>query len=181
MRTALRLGPANLALVSLYFAPVFGCEAVRALMSPYRGLETAAQAAATLQFGKLFSFALDGLMATSSVLAGLKLVIAAGFLAYLIEFARALAVGREVDRGTLDVVLMLAAGAIAVWALPPLALTDPALIRLGASQLVLVAGAVVVIMIERQIEQSVQYRDLRPAVADDTDEAAEYRVTPATR
>jgi hypothetical protein len=165
MRTALRLGSANLALVSLYSAPVFGCDAVRALMSPYRGLENAAQAAATLHFGKLFSFMLDGLMATSSVLAGLKLVIAAGFLAYLIEFARALAVGREVDRGTLDVVLMLAAGAIAVWAVPPLALTDPALIRLGASQLVLVAGAVVVIMIERQIEQSAQSRGLAPAVA----------------
>jgi hypothetical protein len=76
---------------------------------------------------------------------------------------------------------MLAAGAIAVWALPPLALTDPALIRLGASQLVLVAGAVVVIMIERQIEQSAQYRNLGPAFADDRDESTEYRVTPATR
>jgi hypothetical protein len=155
MRTP-RLGAANLALVSLYFAPVFGSDAVRALLSPYRGLEDRVQAAAAAYVGRLFDLGLDGLTRASSVLAGIKLVIAAGFFAYLIEFARALAVGREVDRSTLDMVLLLATGAIAVWALPPLALTDPALIRLCASQLVLLAGAVVVIMIERQIEQTAQ-------------------------
>src|SRR4051812_11815779 len=111
MRT-LRLGPANLALVSLYFAPVFGSDAVRVLMSPYRGFEDKAHAAAVVNIGRLFDFALDGLMRTSSVLAGIKLVIATGFLAYLIEFARSLAVRREVDRATLDLVLMLAAVAI---------------------------------------------------------------------
>jgi hypothetical protein len=164
MRTQ-RLGTANLALVSLYFAPAFGSEAIRALLSPYRGLEDRVQAAAAAYVGRLFDAGLNGLTNASSVLAGIKLVIAAGFLAYLIEFARALAVGREVDRSTRDVVLLLAVGAIAVWALPPLALTDGALIRLCASQLVLVAGAVVVIMIERQIEQSAQSRNLVPAVA----------------
>jgi hypothetical protein len=144
-------------LVSLYFAPAFGSDAIRALLSPYRGLEDRVQAAAAAYVGRLFDAGLNGLTNASSVLAGIKLVIAAGFLAYLIEFARALAVGREVDRSTCDVVLLLlAVGAIAVWALPPLALTDGALIRLCASQLVLVAGAVVVIMIERQIEQSAQ-------------------------
>jgi hypothetical protein len=153
---SLQLGSANLALVSLYFAPVWGVDAVRALLSPYGGFEDRAQAAAAVYVGRLFDFGLEGLMRTSSVLAGIKLVIAVGFVAYLIEFARSLAVGRAVDRNTLDAVLLLAVGAIAVWALPPLALKDAALIRLCASQLVLVAGAVVVILIERQIEQSAQ-------------------------
>src|SRR5439155_11518724 len=85
---------------------------------------------------------------------GIKLVIAAGFLAYAIEFARAFVVGREVNRETLEFVLMLSAGAMAVWAMPALALADAGLIRLHATQLVLVAGAVVVIVIERQIEQA---------------------------
>ena len=150
------LGSANLALVSIYLAPVWGIDAVRALLSPYAGFEYHAQAAAAVYVGRLFDFGLAGLMRTSSVLAGVKLVIAVGFLAYLIEFARSLAVGRAVDRSTLDAVVLLALGAIALWALPPLALNDAALIRVCASQLVLVAGAVVVIMVERQIEQSAQ-------------------------
>src|SRR4051812_44484472 len=89
---AANLGAANLALVALYFAPVFGCDAVRALLSPYRGLEDRVQAAATVYIGRLFNFGLNGLTTASGALASVKLVIAAGFLAYLIEFARALAV-----------------------------------------------------------------------------------------
>ena len=112
--------------------------------------------------GRLFDLRLDGLMHAANVLAGLKLVIAAGFLAYAIEFARALVVGREVDRETLDVVLMAAAGAIAVWAMPALAFVDAGLIRLHATQLVLIAGAVVVIVIERQIEQAIPTDSLVP-------------------
>jgi hypothetical protein len=154
MRLHPGLGSANLALVSLYFAPVLGIEAVRALLSPNGGFEDRAHAAAAVYVGRLFDFGLDGLMRTASVLAGFKLVTATAFLAYLIEFARAVVVGRETDRQTLDVVLLLAVGAIALWALPPLALQDASLVRLCASQLMLVAGAVIVVMIERQIEQA---------------------------
>lgn len=152
LRTA-NLGAANLALISLYFAPVFGRDAVRALLSPYGGLEDRVQAAATNYIGQMFTVGLNGLTMASCVLAGIKLVIAASFLAYAIEYARSLAVGREVDRSTLDLVLLLATGAVAVWAIPSLALSDPALIRVCATQLVLVAGAIAVIMITRQVRQ----------------------------
>ena len=81
-------------------------------------------------------------------------MIAAGFLAYLIEFARALVVGRELNRETSDGVLGLAVIAVLVWTLPGLTLNDPGLIRLSATQLMLVAGAVVVITVERQIEEA---------------------------
>src|SRR4051812_40275073 len=91
------LSAANLALVSLYFAPQFGASAMRALFSPYRGLEDRMQASAATYLGDLLNFGLNGLTTTSGVLAGMKLVVAAGFLAYLIEFARAVAVGRAVD------------------------------------------------------------------------------------
>jgi hypothetical protein len=66
MRTALRLGPANLALVSLYFAPVLAATRWRADVALSRTGER--RAGGTLHFGRLFNFALDGLMATSSVL-----------------------------------------------------------------------------------------------------------------
>src|SRR5262245_17775390 len=88
------LGSANLALVSLYFAPVFGREAVQALLSPHRGLGERVQAAAIVPLGHWLNFGLDELTTASGVLAGLKLVIATGFVVYLIDFARALAVKR---------------------------------------------------------------------------------------
>jgi hypothetical protein len=154
MRCIPRLGAVNLALLAIYFMPLWGREALRALMSPYGGFEDRAHAAAVVYFRELFDFGLDGLMRTSNVLAGLKLVIAAGFVAYLIEFARALAVGRELNRETADTVLALAVAAVLILALPALRLDDAGLVRVAATQLMLVAGAVVVVTIERHIEQS---------------------------
>ena len=158
MRSIPRLGAANLAVVSLYFAPVWGLGALRALTSPFSGFEDHAHAAAAIHVRQLFDLGLDGLMRASSMLAGLKLVIAAGFVAYLIEFTRAFVVGREPNRETLDAVLALAVGAIVIWGLPALALDDAAQIRLHATQLLLLAGAVVVITVERHIEQSARPR-----------------------
>jgi hypothetical protein len=161
MRPLSRLGAANLALISVYFAPMWGRDAVRALMSPYNGLEDKVHSAAAIYFRQLFDLGLDGLMRTSNVLAGVKLVIAAGFVAYAIEYARSLFSGRDVDRGTVDVVLALAFAGIAVWALPALALDDAALVRTYATQLLLVAGAVIVILVERHVEQPQQ----QPSIA----------------
>ena len=56
--------------------------------------------------------------------AGLKLIVAAGFVAYLIEYGRALATRREPNRETLDTVLLLAVGVMVIWALPAFALDD---------------------------------------------------------
>jgi hypothetical protein len=155
MRAFPRLGQANLALVSLYFARVWGVDAVRALKSPFSGFEDRVQGAAANYLHQVFGFGLDGLVWTSNVLAAVKLVAAAGLVAYVIEFARSVLIGREVDRATLNAVLALAVASIAFWAVPALALNDAGLIQLYATHILLVAGAVVVIMIERQIEQSV--------------------------
>ena len=120
MRIKRRLGPANLALLALYFAPVWGAEALRALTSPYGGFEERAHATAATAIGRLLDLRLDGLMHAANLLAGLKLVIAAGFLAYAIEFARAFVVGREVNR----VAKTLREHGIQVTALHNHALTD---------------------------------------------------------
>ena len=154
MRSIPRLGPANLALVSIYFAPVWGRDAVRALISPFGGFEDRTQGAAANYVRQIFDLGLDGLMRASNVLAAVKLVIAAAFVAYLIEFARALVVEREPDRGTIDAVLVLAVAAVAIWGLPALALDDAALMRLSATQLLLVVGAVIVITVERHVEDA---------------------------
>jgi hypothetical protein len=88
------------------------------------------------------------------VLAALKFVIAIGFLAYLIDFARALVVGRDTNRETLDLVLVLASIALMLWAWPALGSGDPALVRLHASQFLLLSSAMIVIVIERHLEEA---------------------------
>jgi len=154
MRRSLQLGPANFALVAIYFVPLWGVEALRALMSPFAGLADRPHAAAAVVIRNLFDFGTDGLMRTATVLAAVKLVVAAAFAAYLIEFLRALVADREPNRETLDAVLLLAVGAIVLFGVPALALDDGALVRLHATHLVLVLSAVIVITVERHVERT---------------------------
>ena len=154
MRSFVSLGSVNAALVALYFVPVWGTDALKALTSPYNGFEDRAQATAAIYFRHLFDFGLDGLMRTSHVLAGIKFVVAIAFVAYLIDFARALVVRRAPNRETLDVALLLAASVIMIWAWPALGGGDAALIRLHATEFLLLTGAMIVLMVERQIEES---------------------------
>jgi hypothetical protein len=158
MRSNPGLGLVNFALVSAYFVPAWGHDALRVLTSPYNGFEDRAHAVAAIYFRDLFDLGLAGLIRTSEMLAALKMVITAAFLAYLIEFARALAMRRQPNRETVDVVLVLALVAASLWILPTLMLGDPALIRLQATQFLLLVGAAIVIMTERQIEQAAQAR-----------------------
>jgi hypothetical protein len=148
----LRLGSVNLVLLSIYFVPAWGRDAARALISPYNGLDDRVHATAAILLRRLFDFGFNNLALSSHLLAGIKLVIAAGFVAYAIEFARALATGREVDRQTQEVVLILAVVGIIVWALPAFALADVELTRLYATQTLLVAGAVIVVSVDHHIE-----------------------------
>ena len=154
MRSFPRLGSLNAAIVALYFAPVWGADGLRALISPFHGFEDRVHAVAASYLREIFDLGLNGLMHTSSVLAGLKFVIAIGFLAYLIDFARALVVGRDVNRETLDLVLVFAVVTLMLWAWPALGSGDPALIRLHATQFLLLSGALIVIMIERHVEEA---------------------------
>jgi hypothetical protein len=148
------LGCVNAALISCYFAPVWGGDAIRVLRSPFNGFEDPLHSTAAIYFRNLFDLTLDGLVRTSSVLAGIKFVIAIAFLAYLIDFARALVMRREPNRETLDVVLLLASSVLMLWAWPAFAAGDAALIRLEMTQFLLLTGALIVIVIERQIEES---------------------------
>jgi len=147
---ALTLGSVNLTLVSLYFIPAWGRDAVRVLISPYHGLEQRVHGSAALWLRDLFDLSFSTLALISNALAGIKLVIAAAFTAYLIEFARSWLMGRQTDRETTAVVLILAAVGVALCALPA-GLGDPTLLRLCAAQTSLVAGAMMVIAVERRL------------------------------
>ena len=147
-------GFVNAALVSCYFAPVWATDAVRVLTSPFNGFENRLHGTAAIYFRNLFDFNLDGLIRTSQVLAGIKLVIAVAFVAYLIDFARALLMRREPNRETLDIVLLLASSVLILWMWPAFAAQDAGLIRLEMTQFLLLTGAMIVILVERQIEET---------------------------
>jgi hypothetical protein len=165
MRSKPGLGLVNFALVSAYFVPAWGHDALRALTSPYNGFEDRAHAVVAVYFRDVFDLGLTGLIRTSEMLAGLKMVIAAAFVAYLIEFARSLVMRREPNRETVDVVLLLALATSMLWTLPTLKMGDPALIRLQATQFLLLVGAAVVIMIERHLAEAVQSRSTSAAAS----------------
>ncbi len=171
MRPKPRLGLVNLALVSLYFVPVWGDDALRALMSPFNGFEDRAHAAVAVHVRDLFDLGLTGLIRASGMLAGVKMVITAGFVAYLIEFARALVTQREPNRETVDTVLLSALAAITVWISCAIGLGDAEVVRLEATQFLLLVGAAVVITIERHVERSVGIRSARGATHPQIDPA----------
>ena len=148
-----RLGAVNAALVSVYFAPVWAGEGLRALSSPFYGFEDRIHASAAAYYRALLDLGLNGLLHASTALATAKFVIAIGFLAYLIDFARAVVVGRDVNRETLDTVLLLAVVALMFWIWPALASADPVLVRLHATQFLLLVSALFVITVERHIEE----------------------------
>jgi hypothetical protein len=159
MRWVARLGAANAALVSLYFAPAWGIEAIRSLRSPYLGLEHKGHATAAAYYRAVLDLGPDGVAFASQLLSGIKLVVAVAFLAYLIEFVRALAVGREPDRATLDLVVVLAASAIMLWAWPELRSGDGDLIRLHASEFLMLCGAMIVIVMEEDAAEGQPRQD----------------------
>jgi hypothetical protein len=149
MRAYPGLGQVNFALVSAYFVPAWGHDAWRVLTSPYNGFEDRAHAVAAIYIRDLFDLGLTGLIRTSEMLAGVKMVVAAAFVAYLIELARALVTRREPNRETVDVVLLLALAAAVIWIVPTLMHGDPDLIRLQATEFLLLVGAAIVITVER--------------------------------
>jgi hypothetical protein len=189
MRSFSRLGAANLALLPLYFVPVWGADAVRTLKSPFGGFEDRVYGAMANSLQQVFGLGLDGLLGVSNVVAAIKLVAVAGLVAYGIEFARSLVMRRDVDRATLDVVLALTVVAVVTSAVPALALEEAGLIRLYATQILLVAGAVIVITVERHIGQSAPAaaaavvrewdEDRRTVTVGFTSDAAGARLRPA--
>ena len=148
-----RLGPYNLALAACYFAPVWSLEAIRALTSPYGGLTDPMHAGAAIRLRALLGLAPEQLLDVATYLAAFKLVVVASLVAYVIEFSRAVVTGRAPDRATTNTVLALAVAAVAIWIMPALAFDPAAATHAHVAQLLLVAGALIVITIERHIEE----------------------------
>jgi hypothetical protein len=88
-------------------------------------------------------------------LAGIKLVIAAAFAVYVVEFVRSWVTGRALDAETTDVALILGAVGIVICVLPA-ALDNPALVRLSATQTLLFSGAIMIVAVERRIAAALE-------------------------
>jgi len=147
------LGPYNLALAACYFAPVWGWEAIAALTSPYGGLTDPVHAGAAIRLSGLLDLAPEQLLDVATYLAAFKLVAVASLVAYVIEFSRAIVAGRAPDRATTNTVLVLAVATVGFWIMPALAFEPVSATPAHVAQLLLVAGALIVITIERHIEE----------------------------
>ena len=181
MRPMPRLGHVNLALASLYFAPVWGGEALHALTSRFAGFEDRAHAAVASMIRDAFNFGLFGLIRTSNFLAGIKLVIAAAFLAYLIEFARAHVMRREPNPETTDAVVLAGLAVVTLWMLPALMSGDLGLLRQEAAQFLLLTGAAILISIERRSDATAPFRSPATAGNRESDHALPVPAPPAPR
>jgi hypothetical protein len=152
-RSGPNLGPYNLALAACYFAPVWGWEAIGALTSPYGGLTDPVHAGTAIRLSRLLDLAPEQLLDVASYLAAFKLVVVASLVAYVIEFSRAIVADRAPDRATTNTVLALAVAAALIWIMPALAFEPASATHAHVAQLLLVAGALIVITIERHIEE----------------------------
>jgi hypothetical protein len=156
--------------VATYFSIAWGREAFRALTSPAAGLDDRTHWATAIYFRDLFDLGFVGLARIAHALGGVRFAVAGLCIAYLVVFLRGLIVEREPAPCVVDAMLMLATAGILIFAVPPVMAGDPGLIRLYTSQLLLVIGAAIVIMVERHGSQ--------PAVEIDTAairSLAEYR------
>jgi hypothetical protein len=142
------IGSVNAALVSIYFSIAWGGQAYAALTSPFMGLDDPAHWTAAAYFRDWLELRAGELMAAGRVLAGVKLAVAASFAAFLMLFAGGMIVGREPTREIIETVLTLAVIGILIFAVPALADGDAGLTRLYATELLMVIGAAIVLIVE---------------------------------
>ena len=147
-------GRVNAALISVYFVLIWGDDAVRALTSPFHGFEDPAHATAASYFRNLFDFNLDGLIRTAQVLAGIKLVVAVRVRRLSDRFfARTLDAARAEPRNPRLGAAVRQRGDRRCGPGRRSAAEIPGLIRLHATQFLLLTGAMIVVVVERQIEE----------------------------
>ena len=143
------VGEINAMLVAAYFLPLCSREAVAALTSPVYGLTDPDFVTVAVFYRQLFDLAPGGLARVASVLGGIKLVMAAGFLALIIDVVRGIVIGRKGDEATVNVALLIGALGLLVWSIPFYAAGDAAMMRLIATQALMISGAVIVVMVQR--------------------------------
>jgi hypothetical protein len=152
-----RLGSFNAAVVAVYFTLVWGGDGFRILRSPFHGFEDRLHATAAAYFRALLDWDLNGLVRISNALGALKFLLAAGFAAYVIEFLHASLTRGPLNQQALEYLFSCAVRSLMLWAGPALASCDAALIRLLATEFLLLSGALIVIYIERQFNADTKF------------------------
>jgi len=154
MRWEPSVGHFNIALVAIYVVPLFGLQAVQALTSQVYGLDQPDMLAVATFYRQAFDLDPGGLAAVASTLAGIKLVIASLFLAVLVDFLRGIQSEEGSDGATIDAALLFGAIGIAAWAIPAYYSGSTEVFRLHATHVLMVAGAVVLVAMERLLPRS---------------------------
>jgi len=142
------IGSVNAALIAIYFSIAWGSQGYAALISPFMGLDDPAHWTAAAYFRDLLDLRVGGFTRAGALLGGVKFSVAAAFAAYLILFFGGLMVGREPAREIIESVLTLAVIGILIFAVPALAAGDAGATRLYATELLMVIGAAIVLIVE---------------------------------
>jgi hypothetical protein len=148
MRWIPKIVHALIAGVALYFILFWGCDAVRALTSPGFGLDDPARAQGVLALGRLLSLDHGDLVRVAAFLAAFKLTAVAVFALHLISRARA-EPSAPFDHDLLEGALLLVVILTALMTAPAVIENDRALMRHGATDLLLAAVAALLSVTER--------------------------------
>jgi hypothetical protein len=134
--------------IAVYFAVLWGVEAVQVLASPDYGIGDYARAQVVFGYGRLLGLSSEGLIRFAAFFAASKLAAAIAFSLYLVERVRALA-GRRIDGQMLEAALLVVVVLAVAMALPALIENNGGLVRLHGLFLLLAGVAAVLSAIER--------------------------------
>lgn len=148
---SLQIGQVNTVLIGIYFVPVWGLAGFKTLTSYVHGLDDRAQFLIATFYHRLLDLEPASLVRVAAAFGGLKLIAASAFLACMIGFVRTLVTTRNPDDETTDLCLILALATVLLSAIPALASGDGELIRLCATQFLLIVGAGIIVGVERSM------------------------------
>lgn len=150
--------------VCLYFAVMFGREAITIFTSPIWGLENAAFARTVHYFGRLADLGPDGLIRIAAFLGALKLSVAVVFVLHLAERFHPFR-GNKIDHELLDAGALLVVCSTFIMAMPVLVEASPQLLAPYRPALWLAGLAATLSMIQRIAESDEFKRSLVAAPA----------------
>lgn len=143
--------PIIISVIAIYFALIWGADAVRVLSSPIYGLDDPTFARLAYDFSRLARLGSDGVLQFAAFFGALKLAVATIFIMHVADRVRGLW-GRKADPDILEAALLLVVFATIAVAIPALLDGAPDLIRQHTLHLLLAAVAAMLVVVEHLAE-----------------------------
>ncbi|MDI3468207.1 MAG: hypothetical protein OJF62_000270 [Pseudolabrys sp.] len=136
--------------IAIYFALLWGFDALRILTSPTFGLEDVWRSQVVFEIGRYLGLAPGGLLKLAALLGALKLTVAGVCVAHIVDRIRAILTGSDPMNEILETGLLIAVGISIVALVPAILSKNVDLTRDLTIQLLLAAIAAAATVIERR-------------------------------